>query len=240
MKRYSKVLCVASRGRGDNNAQHFEARTDGCTSTITSVAKDNYLMEIETPYFRQLQEQGIRLPAVLCRMRTDEGRDKQKQGIEAFRYKFLTPRTDGICNTLTGVQKDNLIMTTNNKPDMEYHPNPTKEDLLEYFGQRIRIRKMVPTEAFRLMSVSDDDIEKIQSYPFRSYKEREEAIAKADKKELARIKRESICKTAQYALAGNSIVVDCLYHIFRTLYTPNQPENECKPQVKQLTIFDYL
>lgn len=122
---------------------------------------------------------------------------------------------------------------------MEYHPNPTKEDLLEYFGQRIRIRKMVPTEAFRLMSVSDDDIEKIQSYPFRSYKEREEAIAKADKKELARIKRESICKTAQYKLAGNSIVTDCLYHLFRTLFLPNQPENN-KVITHQLSLFDDL
>ena len=209
-----KVMCVASRGRGESNAQRFEARTDGCTSTITSVAKDNYLMEIETPYNRQLQEQGIRLPAVLCQIRTDEGREKRKQGIEVFRYKFLTPRTDGICNTLTGVQKDNLIMTTTNKPDMEYRPNPTKEDLLEYFGQRIRIRKMVPTEALRLMDVDDSDIEKM--------------------------KAAGIAKTNLYKLAGNSIVVSCLYHIFRTMFIPGQPENESKPKIKQFTIFDYL
>lgn len=32
---------VASRGRGENNAQHLEPRKDGLTNTITSVQKDN-------------------------------------------------------------------------------------------------------------------------------------------------------------------------------------------------------
>lgn len=93
---------------------------------------------------------------------------------------------------------------------------------------------MTPREAFRLMDVSDEDIEKIQAYPFKTYAEREAAIAKADKKELARIKRESICKTAQYKLAGNSIVCNVLTHIFRYLFIPNQPENN---QPIQLTLF---
>lgn len=97
---------------------------------------------------------------------------------------------------------------------MEYHPNPTKEDLLEYFGQRIRIRKMTPTEALRLMDVDDSNIEKIKSA--------------------------GIAKTNLYKLAGNSIVVSCLYHIFRRLFLPDQTENEGKPCEKQFTIFDYL
>ena len=166
---------------------------------------------MDTPYQQQLRYNGLQLPAILCQIRTDEGREKRKQGIEVFRYKFLTPRTDRISNTLTSIQKDNLIMTTTkNKPDMEYHPNPTKEDLLEYFGQRIRIRKMTPTEALRLMDVDDADIEKM--------------------------KAAGIAKTQLYKLAGNSIVVSCLYHIFRTMFIPGQPENEItKPT--QLTLF---
>ena len=118
--------------------------------------------------------------------------------------------------------------------ELVYHKHPTKEQLLEYFSQRIGVRKMTPREAFRLMDVSDEDIEKIQAYPFKTYAEREAAIAKADKKELARIKRESICKTAQYKLAGNSIVCNVLTHIFRCLFIPNQPENN---QSTQLTLF---
>ncbi len=104
-----------------------------------------------------------------------------------------------------------------------YHEHPTKEQLLEYFSQRIRVRKMTPREAFRLQDCSDEDIEKIQAYPFKTYAEREAAIAKADKKELVRIKRESVSKTRQYALAGNSITVAVLVNIFRTLFLDNQP-----------------
>lgn len=49
-----------------------------------------------------------------------------------------------------------------------------------------------PKECFRLMDVSDNDIEKIQ--------------------------RAGICKTEQYKMAGNSIVVSVLYYIFKNLF----------------------
>lgn len=120
--------------------------------------------------------------------------------------------------------------------DLTYHEHPTKEQLLEYFSQRIAIRKMTSKEAFRLMSVSDEDIEKIQTYPFKTYAERKAAIAKADKKELVRIKRESICKTAQYRLAGNSIVTDCLYWIFYKMFI----DTSGPQQYVQPSLFDNL
>ena len=55
-----------------------------------------------------------------------------------------------------------------------------------------RIRKLTPRECFRLMDVSDSDIDKIQSA--------------------------GISKTQQFKLAGNSIVVSCLYHVFRKMF----------------------
>lgn len=55
----------------------------------------------------------------------------------------------------------------------------------------MRIRKLTPVECFRLMDVDEDDIKKIQST--------------------------NISKSAQYKLAGNSVVVSCFYHIFRKL-----------------------
>lgn len=55
-----------------------------------------------------------------------------------------------------------------------------------------RIRKLTPRECFRLMDVSDHDIDKIQDA--------------------------GLSKTQQYKLAGNSIVVSCLYHIFRKMF----------------------
>ena len=113
---------------------------------------------------------------------------------------------------------------------MQYHPNPTKEDLLEYFGQRIKVRKMTPREALRLMDVDDSDIDKIDN-----------AIETVTLKDGTIKTKKAISKTAMYKLAGNSIVVSCLYHLFRTMFIPGQPENNSgKPQIKQLTIFNYL
>lgn len=194
-------------------------------------------MEADTPYTIALRKRGIRLPAFLCPIRTTEGRELRRQGVEVFRNRFLTPRTDGMSNTITSVQKDNLIMIKNNDnmENLVYHENPTKEQLLEYFGQRIRVRKMTPREAFRLQDCSDEDIEKIQAYPFKTYAEREEAIAKADKKELARIKRESICKTAQYRLAGNSIVTNCLYWIFHKMFIDTSAAVQAQPSLFDFT-----
>ena len=57
--------------------------------------------------------------------------------------------------------------------------------------QNARIRKLTERECFRLMGVEDFNIDKIQAA--------------------------KICKTQQYKMAGNSIVVDVLYHIFRKL-----------------------
>lgn len=118
---------------------------------------------------------------------------------------------------------------------MTYTSNPTKQDLLAYFSERIAVRKMHEIEAFRLMDVSDEDIEKIRAYPFPDASSREEALKNADKKELSRIKRESICKTAQYKMAGNSIVVSCLYHLLRKLFI-----NPSGRVVRQTSIFDFL
>ena len=38
--------------------------------------------------------------------------------------------------------------------------------------------------------------------------------------------------------AGNGIVPQCVYHLARTLFIPNQPENKPKPQPTQKSLFD--
>lgn len=63
-----------------------------------------------------------------------------------------------------------------------------------------RIRKLTPRECFRLMGVDDKDIDKIQAA--------------------------GISNSQQYKLAGNSIVVDVLYHIFRKAFCETQNENQ--------------
>lgn len=110
--------------------------------------------------------------------------------------------------------------------DLTYHEHPTKEQLLEYFSQRIAIRKMTSKEALRLMDVTDSDIDKMMK-----------ATETVTLKNGTVKTKKAISKTALYKLAGNSIVVSCLYHIFRTMFIPDQPENN-NSHPKQLTLFD--
>ena len=105
--------------------------------------------------------------------------------------------------------------------ELTYHEHPTKEDLLEYFGQRIRVRKMTERTAMRLMDVDDADIDKIMN-----------ATETVTLKNGTTKTKKAISKTAVYKLAGNSIVVSCLYHIFRTMFIPNQPENQMSKPIQ--------
>lgn len=118
------------------------------------------------------------------------------------------------------------LKDNDNMNNLVYHEHPTKEQLLEYFSQRIRVRKMTPREAFRLMDVDDADIDKMMNA--------EETVTL---KNGTAKKRKAISKTACYKLAGNSIVVSCLYHLFRTMFIPNQPENKIKQSI-QPSLFD--
>lgn len=79
----------------------------------------------------------------------------------------------------------------------------------ELKGKKFRIRKLTPRECFRLMGVDDKDIDKIQAA--------------------------GISNSSQYKLAGNSIVVDVLYHLFRKMFIETDMERTNEPQ--QLTLF---
>lgn len=139
---------------------------------------------------------------------------------------------DGYSNTITTFASvDNQIMELKDKDNMNelvYHEHPTKEQLLEYFSRRIRVRKMTPREAMRLMDVDDSDIDRIMN-----------ATETVTLKNGTVKTKKAISKTAVYKLAGNSIVVSVLYHIFRTMFIPNQPENN-NQTVIQLSLFDGL
>lgn len=96
--------CVAIRGRFNpetgKNEQTPELRPDGKTNCLTSVEKDN-LIYIEA--------------ACLTPRRTEYGKAIRRQyeagEIQESRHNMteLEPRTDGKTNTITTVQKDNLI-----------------------------------------------------------------------------------------------------------------------------------
>lgn len=65
---------------------------------------------------------------------------------------------------------------------------------------KYRIRKLTPRECFRLMDVDDADIDNIQ--------------------------RTGICNSQQYKLAGNSIAISPLYHLFRKMFVEQGNEEQ--------------
>ena len=80
----------------------------------------------------------------------------------------------------------------------------------ELEGKKFRIRKLTPRECFRLMGVDDADIDKMQA--------------------------SGLSNSAQYKLAGNSIVVDVLFHIFRKMFVETDRDT-FKGEAEQLTLF---
>ena len=80
---------------------------------------------------------------------------------------------------------------------------------LELKGKKFRIRKLTPRECFRLMGVDDKDIDKIQDA--------------------------GVSNSGQYKLAGNSIVVDVLFHLFRKMFI--EKDMDITKEGRQLSLF---
>lgn len=81
-----------------------------------------------------------------------------------------------------------------------------KKDTKRGYAPSYRIRKLTPRECFRLMDVRESNIDKIQNA--------------------------NISNSQQYKLAGNSIVVDNLFHIFRKLLIETDAQEQ-----DQLSLF---
>lgn len=162
----------------------------------------------------------------------------------AMRGRYVSGKThqrlevcNDVANALTTVQKDSMIMTRNiaykvmpNGNIIAYNPdtedkqgiselqitdtnnvsptitsaNHTK--MKEFDIKKFRIRKLTPRECYRLMDIDDNDIDKMLAT--------------------------DISKSQHYKLAGNSIVVNVLYHIFRTMFVERDSNSD-----RQLTLF---
>lgn len=196
-------------------------------------------------------------PQCLTMRRTELGREARRAGEkEKFSDKAFEPRNDGICNTLTSVPKDNLVVEPFNPSEdgtcrtlkAQYYKNGmanfkrsdglgatavavSRPKIIQrprgfnsggehkicptissssfqennFLCDGFLIRKLTERECFRLQGVDDADIDKIQAA--------------------------GISRSQQYKMAGNSITVDVLYHIFRKLFIDKGNEN------RELTLF---
>ena len=86
---------------------------------------------------------------------------------------------------------------------MEMPVSWEKDALIQFYEDILpvvmRIRKLTPRECFRLMDVDEPDIDKIQD--------------------------SGVSNSSQYKLAGNSVVVSCMYYLFKKLFIDNSPEH---------------
>lgn len=190
-----------------HNMQQLEPRTDGVCNTITSVQKDNLIVE---PRIYQVgniyQCKGFSNPQI--------GRIYSPEGISPTidtamggnrEPKILSYTRDANGKVVDRHFKDvaNTIHCGTggggNTDSFVFEPKVYGEST-EY-----RIRKLTEREFFRLMDVDDADIDKIQAA--------------------------GISKTRLYCMAGNSICVGVLFHIFRKLFIDTSCES------KQLSIF---
>lgn len=92
-------------------------------------------------------------------------------------------------------------------------PNNVYGDTFPY-----RIRRLIPRECFRLMDVDDEDYDKIKNH-IKGHRKNGKPMY--------------ISESQQYKLAGNSIVVACMEHIFEQLFFPSGRVTE----PRQLDIF---
>lgn len=139
--------------------------------------------------------------AVIVAMRGRNPENPSDRTIGAPTEQRLEPNSQGICNTLTSVTKDNLVMevkaideqnmcvrdetfgTLTTDGSSPKHNNR----VMECVETQCRIRKLTPRECYRLMAVPEKDIDKML---------------------------EVNSNTQCYKQAGNSIVVNCLIAIF--------------------------
>ena len=190
-------IIVASRGRNPENpsdrttgsptAQRLEANMNGTTNTITTVAKDNYVME-----------------PVVCEQHCDEG------------LRFFKDDVVGILRTIDACGDKRVIEPEDINPvrigniygeqfGTGYAGNVWDQDsvsptiMTAQGGNRQplvvdnvkwRIRKLTPKECWRLMSFSDEDCNRASKY---------------------------VSDSSLYKQAGNSIVTSCLVAIFYSL-----------------------
>lgn len=211
---------------------------EGISYAMTNGEKDGEpkIIERDTPM------KGNYIEPRICTM---VGRDPNnpKSRKKADGYVQMLEIGDDVSNTLTSVQKDNLVAEPNENGEPLRIPQATKKGFIEvmpgslfdmsypeskkrrgrvqeggkvsptlmasgegsclYEGkveQSYRIRKLTPKECFRLMGVSEGDIEKIQN--------------------------SGVSQSQQYKMAGNSIVVDVLEHIFRKLFVDTGQESQ--------------
>ena len=196
------------KGMGYGEGCYLEASDDGVSNTLASVQKDNIIVEpynecehgvartIKAQYCKNgfanfIRSDGFGATGVvqIANISDRKGFDNPQDG-RVYSEEGLSPTLQ--TSHGGGFEPKILSYSRDNKGKNRYEGG-------------FRIRKLTPTECFRLMDVDDTYIK--------------------------RLLESGISNSQLYKLAGNSIVVSCMYHIFRKLFVDTESEDG------QLTIF---
>lgn len=203
-----------------NYQQRLEVSRQETSNTLTSVQKDNLLLEPKVMQVGNIiddSERDFKNPqcgriysadGLSPTLNTCQGGNREPK---VLRINTATKQgydevAEGAC--FDGAYPDSTTRRGRVQENGNATPTLCTSNEVCYFESsepEFRIRKLTPRECFRLMGVSENNIDKIQNA--------------------------GISNSQQYKLAGNSIVVDVLYHIFRKAFI--EKENECD----QLTLF---
>ena len=211
----AEPVIIASRGRNPDNPndrtpggkreQRLEINTKGLSNTLTTVQKDNWVLEPKIEFGRMGRQAAETF---------NENQPKKYNTINPFNK---TVDTTGVCPTITTrpegfktavlpvVGKKPAADSVNSTKAVVYDPYnrtfPANQEVITtlrtnynngnaYIATDYRIRKLTPQECWRLMGFSDE----------------------------AFFKAEAVCSNSQlYKQAGNSIVVNVLEAIFKQL-----------------------
>ena len=190
-KQILNVQNGAIRGRYNEDGkieQQLELRTDGVTNTLTTVEKDNVIIE-DTSYVNRIGG---------C---FDTEKTTHQAG-SVYDNEYLSPTLD----TMQGGYRQPCIKVIGKLECEGWHDietrvhdcggiSPTIEtkNRGKYMdGNNFKIRKLTPLECWRLMGFRDEAFYKAQEL--------------------------GISDSQLYKQAGNSIVVNCLYYIFKNLF----------------------
>lgn len=187
---------VNPSGRGQNGQV---VDSEGLARTITIEKGEGQKILVREPFI------------VASRGRNPENPSDRTTGSPT--EQRLEPNSQGICNTLTTVQKDNLVVEPQciQAADLNHYQNDQMNRVYSVDGisptiltktgggretkilepPHLRIRKLTPKECFRLQGFSDESYEKAAS----------------------------VCSNTQlYKQAGNSITVDVLEELFCMMF----------------------
>lgn len=209
-----------------------------------------------------------REPNVLIQTRTEEAKRLRKDyenhriNIQRKYMQQLEPRTDGVFNTLTSAQKDNLLVepvrikantqkgfeevgeygaVNISRPGSTTRRGRVQGDKGDIVGtlttgeENAVVEPLAPIQRCRIRRLTPRECFRLQDVS-------EEDIDKIQKYKYSYTKRgqrKHISESQQYKLAGNSIPVACMFYIFKNLFSsPVEKAADAAPV--QLDIFDII